>query len=99
MPNHFQFPENTLLLKQKMELKKAEKITKNLISFKKNLIKKKNVKELIINKKNELKKIYNISIDYLELRNKSNLQSSSKIKNSKIFIGRLPILGILVKNH
>ena len=69
-----------------MELKKAEKITKNLISFKKNLMRKKNVKELIINKKNELKKIYNISIDYLELRNKSNLQSSSKIKNSKIFI-------------
>ena len=71
---------------KKMELKKAEKITKNLISFKKNLMRKKNVKELIINKKNELKKIYNISIDYLELRNKSNLQSSSKIKNSKIFI-------------
>ncbi len=38
-------------------------------------------------KRNELEKLYNIKIEYLELRNKKNLQLSNNINNSKIFIG------------
>ena len=38
-------------------------------------------------KRNELEKLYNIKIEYLELRNKKNLQLSNTINNSKIFIG------------
>ena len=37
-------------------------------------------------KKNELKKKYDIKIDYLELRNTKNLKLTDKIKNAKIFI-------------
>jgi len=54
---------------KKAELNKAEKISQNLIHF----------------KKKELKKLYKISIDYLELRNKFNLNISNKLKNSKLF--------------
>ena len=56
------------------------------MSFKKNLIHKKNINNLINEKKNYLTKVYNISIEYLELRNKSNLKKTYKIKNSKLFI-------------
>ena len=38
-------------------------------------------------KKNELKKKYDIKIDYLELRNTKNLHLTNKIKNAKIFVG------------
>ena len=37
-------------------------------------------------KKNNLEKLYNIDIEYLEIRNKKNLQLSKKIKDSKIFV-------------
>ena len=37
-------------------------------------------------KKNNLEKLYNIHIEYLEIRNKKNLHLSKKIKNSKIFV-------------
>ena len=74
------------LLLNKVELKKAEKIVQNLISFKKKLIKKNNIKNLISNKKIELEKLYKIKIEYLELRNKINLKISNKILNAKIFI-------------
>ena len=75
---------NTLLKKD--DFSKAGKIAKNLIIFKKKLLKKRNLKDLIFMKKNELKKKYDINIDYLELRNKKNLKLTNKIKNSKIFI-------------
>ena len=45
-----------------------------------------NSKNLILMKKNELKKKYNIKIDYLELRDTKNLKLANKIKNAKIFI-------------
>ena len=38
-------------------------------------------------KKKELKKKYNIKIDYLELRNTKNLRLTNRVKNAKIFIG------------
>ena len=49
------------------------------------MIKNKNLKTYISNKKKELINLYNIKIDYLELRNISNLKNSVKLKNSKIF--------------
>ena len=44
------------------------------------------LKKIIILKRKELEKEFNISIEYFELRNKFNLNKSNEIKNSKIFI-------------
>ncbi len=67
------------------ELIKASKLTRDLINFKKNLKFAKNIKKIINLKKNELNKFYNIKIEYLELRKKSNLSNSINIKNSNLF--------------
>ena len=48
---------------------------------------KKITKKLILVKKNELEKMYDINIEYLEVRNKKNLQLRNKTNNSKIFLG------------
>ena len=74
------------ILLNNSDLKKAEKIIKNLFLFKKNLTKKDDLKKLIFNKKKELSKTYNVNIEYLELRNKKNLKISNKIKNSNLFV-------------
>ena len=74
------------ILLNKNNLNKAGKVAKDLIIFKRKLLKKKNLKNLIFIKKNELKKNYDIKIDYLELRNTKNLKLTDKIKNAKIFI-------------
>ena len=37
-------------------------------------------------KKNKLEKLYDVDIEYLEIRNKKNLQLSKKIKDSKMFV-------------
>ena len=74
------------ILLNKNNLDKAGKVAKNLITFKKRLLKKKDLKNLILMKKDELKKNYDIKIDYLELRNIKNLKLTDKIKNAKIFI-------------
>ena len=87
------------LLLNKAELFKAGKIAKDLIFFKKQLVKKKNYKTLLSNKKKELINLYNIRIDYLELRNISNLKNSVKLRNSKLFFAYY-INGIrLIDNH
>ena len=44
------------------------------------------VKIIILIKKNELIKKFDIKIDYLELRNTKNLGLTNKIKDTKIFI-------------
>ena len=44
------------------------------------------LKKIIILKRKELEKEFDISIEYFELRNKFNLNKSNEIKNSKIFI-------------
>ena len=75
------------LLLSNRDLIKAGKITKEIIDFKKKLSKKKITKKLILLKKNKLEKLYDIKIEYLEVRNKKNLQLSNKINNSKIFLG------------
>ncbi len=74
------------ILLNENNLDKAGRVAKNLITFKKRLLRKKNLKNLIFMKKDELKKKYDIKIDYLELRNTKNLRITDKIKNSKIFI-------------
>jgi pantoate--beta-alanine ligase len=70
----------------KKELLRAGKLAQYLISFKKSLINKKNIHNLINVKKNLLNKIFDIKIEYLELRNKVNLKKTNTIKNSKLFI-------------
>ncbi len=70
----------------KKQLTYAGKLAQDLIYFKKNLFKKKNIQKLIKLKKNLLEKLYNINIEYLELRNKFNLKKTNKINNSKLFI-------------
>ena len=39
-----------------------------------------------MNKTNELNKLFKVNIEYLELRNNSNLKKTNKVKNAKIFI-------------
>ena len=75
---------NHLLNKQ--DLIKASKIAKELFNLKKFLKNKKKTKTLLQKKLKLLKKNFDIKIDYLEIRKKNNLKSSSTIKNSKIFI-------------
>ena len=75
---------NTLL--NKNDLINAGAIARNLIIFKKRLLKNMNLKNLFLMKKKELKKKYDIKIDYLELRNTKNLKLTKKIKNAKIFV-------------
>ena len=74
------------ILLNKKNLEKAGEVARNLAIFKKQLSKNKNLKNLILMKKNELKMKYDIKIDYLELRNTKNLRLTNKIKNAKIFI-------------
>ena len=74
------------ILLNNSDLKKAEKIIKNLFLFKKKLTKKEDLKKLIFNKKKELSKNYNVNIEYLELRNKKNLKISNKRKDSNLFV-------------
>ncbi len=75
---------NSLLNKD--DLFKAGKIAKDLILFKKRISKKNFSKKKILNKKKELEKKYIINIEYLEMRDKRNLQISYKVNNSKMFI-------------
>ena len=75
---------NQLLNKQ--DLNKASKIAQELFHFKRFLKKKKKTRTLLQKKIKLLEKNFNVKIDYLEIRKKNNLKSSSNIKNSKIFI-------------
>ena len=84
--------KNTLALSSrnqllnKKDLIKASKIAMELFQFKKFLKNNKKTKYLLQKKTTFLKKNFGIKIDYLEIRKKNNLKSSSTIKNSKIFI-------------
>ena len=68
------------------QLKKARNLTHNIFQFKKKLQNQKNLKKLLKIKKEELKKLFNVNIEYLEVRNFKDLKISHKIRNSKIFI-------------
>ena len=74
------------LLLNKRNLIIASNISKDLIYLKKKLSKKKFTNKEIFKKKDELEKLYNIDIEYLEIRNKINLKLTNEIKNAKIFI-------------
>ncbi len=63
----------------------AEKISQNLFFFKKNINKEKNIIKSIDNKKIELIRLFNIKIEYLELRNLINFRKTKIIKNSRLF--------------
>jgi len=69
----------------KLELKKAKKFTQALFSLKKRLNRVKNIEKFLIIKKKELSKLFDLKIEYLELRNKINLKKTNRYKNSKIF--------------
>ena len=75
---------NFLLTKK--ELDKAGKLAKDVIHFKKKLVKKQMINSLLKDKKKELVRKFNVDIQYFELRNQVNLKITNKIKNSKIFI-------------
>ena len=74
------------LLLSKDCLLKASKLIQELILFKKRFNKKNNINQILMIKKKELIKLYNVKIEYLELRNINNFKLSNKFKNSKIFI-------------
>ena len=74
------------LLLNQVNLTKAGKIARELITFKKKLFKKKVSKNLIFRKKMEIEKNYMINIEYLEMRDSRNLKVTYNTNDSKIFI-------------
>ena len=68
------------------QLKIAEKLTQDLLFFKKRFNKKRILKKNLNLKKKYLSKLYKVEIEYLELRNLSKLNISSTFKNSKLFV-------------
>ncbi len=74
------------VLLNKNELSIARHLSRTIYSIKKKLNKTKDKKKFLLIKKNEVKKVYNTSIEYLELRNINTLQLTNNIKKSKLFI-------------
>ena len=69
------------------QLKRAGKLSQYFIKFKKNLpVRGRNINKLINQKKVELLRLFDVRLEYLELRNKFNLKTSNTSKNSKIFL-------------
>ena len=69
------------------QLKRAGKLSQYFIKFKKNLpVRGRNINKLINQKKVELLRLFDVRLEYLELRNKFNLKTSHTSKNSKIFL-------------
>ena len=56
------------------------------MKLKKRLNKELNIKKILNKTENEINKLQNVKIEYLELRNIKNLKISNKLKNSKIFV-------------
>jgi pantoate--beta-alanine ligase len=74
-----------ILLKLK-SLKIAANVVKELRNIKKNLNKQKNVQIYLNERIKNLIKNNKIKLEYLELRNLKNLNTSTTIKNSRLFI-------------
>jgi pantoate--beta-alanine ligase len=68
------------------QIKKARNLTSHIFHLKKRLKNKKNIYKLLQQKKNDLSKLFDVKVEYLELRNANNLKISSKTQGSKIFI-------------
>jgi len=75
---------NTLL--KTHHLKIAEKLTQDLLFFKKKFNKKRISKKNLNFKKKYLSNLYKVEIEYLELRNLSKLNISNIFNSSKLFI-------------
>ena len=56
------------------------------MKLKRKLNKESNIKKVLNKTGNEINKLQNVKIEYLELRNIKNLKISNKLKNSKIFV-------------
>jgi pantoate--beta-alanine ligase len=69
-----------------IKLNKAGKIAKLLINFKRNLIKKENIQKILLSKKLEIEKNYNVNVEYLEARKEKDLSITNSIKRSRIFV-------------
>ena len=74
---------NVLLDKKNLQI--AAKITQDIFNFKKSLKNKKITFNVLQKKKKELNSIYNINIEYLDLRKTYSLISSTDVKKSRIF--------------
>ena len=83
--NLLAFSSRNFLLKKK-DLIKAEKLIYDLMSFKKKIKKTKISSKLFNDIKNEIKKKYNIKLEYIELRKVNNLKKTNNLKNSKLFV-------------
>ncbi|WP_440932770.1 pantoate--beta-alanine ligase [Candidatus Pelagibacter sp.] len=83
--NNVALSSRNFLLK-KPNLVIAAKIYEKLVSIKKYIKHKKNIRSFLNLQKKDLKNNYKIKIDYLELRNIKNLKISSTNKNSRLFI-------------
>ena len=70
----------------KSNLETAANIYKKLVNIKKNIKNIQNISKFLKIQKKELTNSFKIKIDYLELRNISNLKISSTKKNSRLFI-------------
>ena len=75
---------NSLL--QKRERNLAAKVITNIMKLKRKFYKQSNVKKVLNKTTNEINKLQNLKIEYLELRNFKNLKISNKLKDSKIFV-------------
>ena len=83
--NKYALSSRNFLLKN-IKLDKAGKIAKLLINFKRNLIKKENIQKILLSKKLEIEKNYDVKIEYLEARKEKDLLITNSIKKSRIFI-------------
>ena len=75
---------NYLLSKKNLIL--ASKIIRKLINLKKNIKIKKNKNKHLLTVKDQFQKQFKIKIEYLELRNISNLKLSNVINTSRLFV-------------
>jgi pantoate--beta-alanine ligase len=73
-------------LLNKDELKDVEKITKTFLNLKNKIKNSRNINSFLQKSKKDLKKIFNIKIEYLENRNTKNLTISNKYQGSKVFL-------------
>ena len=83
--NKYALSSRNFLLKN-IELDKAGKIAKLLINFKRKLIKKENIQQILSSKKLQIEKNYDVKIEYLEARREKDLSITNSIKKSRIFV-------------
>ena len=73
-------------LLDKDDLVIAGKISKEFSLLKRKIKNKKNINKFLTEEKRNIQKIFNVKIEYLELRNEKNLLLSNKSSQSKIFV-------------